>query len=177
VWPRARPSWPRAGSGGTPQASGGPTGQPAPPESATPGTVADALVLLALALRAGAGLGEALEETAARCDGAVRAHLRAVAAARRWGCSDTEAWAYAPSVWGPAAHAWHVATVAGAGPADLIEQAAAGIREREDRRLEGATARAGVLLVMPLALCFLPAFACTAVIPVVLVLAQSLLGP
>lgn len=143
---------------------------------ATPHDVADALALLALALRSGMGQSEALERVAQVSDGAVAAHLRAVTAALRWGRPSGEAWAYAPAAWGPAAMAWQVAERAGAGPAQLIEDASWRIREREDRRLETAGARAGVRLVLPLGLAFLPAFACTAVIPVVLALGQSVLG-
>ena len=143
---------------------------------ATPHDVADALALLALALRSGMGQSEALERVAQVSEGPVAAHLRAVTAALRWGRPSGEAWAYAPVTWGPAAMAWQVAERAGAGPAQLIEEASWRIREREDRRLETAGARAGVRLVLPLGLAFLPAFACTAVIPVVLALGQSVLG-
>jgi len=139
--------------------------------------VADALALLALVLRSGVGQSEALERVAQVSEGPVAAHLRAVTAALRWGRPSGEAWAYAPAAWGPAALAWQVAERAGAGPAQLIEEASWRIREREDRRLETACARAGVRLVLPLGLAFLPAFACTAVIPVVLALGQSVLGP
>lgn len=144
---------------------------------ATPHDVADALTLLALALRSGMGQSEALERVAHLSEGPVAAHLRAVTAALRWGRPSGEAWAYAPAVWSPAAMAWQVAERAGAGPAQLIEDASWRIREREDRRLETACARAGVRLVLPLGLAFLPAFACTAVVPVVLALGQSVLGP
>jgi len=144
---------------------------------ATPHDVADALALLALVLRSGVGQSEALERVAQVSEGPVAAHLRAVTAALRWGRPSGEAWAYAPAAWGPAALAWQVAERAGAGPAQLIEEAAWRIREREDRRLETAGARAGVRLVLPLGLALLPAFACTAVIPVVLALGQSVLGP
>ena len=144
---------------------------------ATPHDVADALALLALALRSGMGQAEALERVAQVSEGPVAGHLRAVMAALRWGRPSGEAWAYAPAAWGPAAMAWQVAERAGAGPAALIEDASWRIREREDRRLEAAGARAGVRLVLPLGLAFLPAFACTAVIPVVLALGQSVLGP
>ena len=143
---------------------------------ATPHDVAHALALLALALRSGMGQSEALERVAQVSEGPVAGHLRAVTAALRWGRPSGEAWAYAPAAWGPAAMAWQVAERAGAGPAQLIEEASWRIREREDRRLETAGARAGVRLVLPLGLAFLPAFACTAVIPVVLALGQSVLG-
>jgi Flp pilus assembly protein TadB len=151
--------------------------RPQATRQATPHDVADALALLALALRSGMGQPEALERVAHLSEGPVAAHLRAVTAALRWGRPSGEAWAYAPAAWSPAAMAWQVAERAGAGPAQLIEDASWRIREREDRRLETAGARAGVRLVLPLGLAFLPAFACTAVVPVVLALGQSVLGP
>jgi Flp pilus assembly protein TadB len=139
--------------------------------------VADALVLLSLALRSGMGQREALERVAQTSEGDVAAHLGSVAAALRWGQPAPRAWAFAPAAWRPAALAWEVAERAGAAPAQLVEEAAWRIREREDRRLQAAAARAGVRLVMPLGLAFLPAFACTAVVPVVLALAHTVLGP
>jgi pilus assembly protein TadC len=139
--------------------------------------VADALVLLSLALRSGMGQREALERVALASDGQVAGHLRSVAAALQWGRPGREAWGYAPAVWRPAALAWELAEAAGAAPAQLVEEAAWRIRDGEDRRLQAAAARAGVRLVLPLGLAFLPAFACTAVVPVVLALAHTVLGP
>jgi Flp pilus assembly protein TadB len=139
--------------------------------------VADALVLLALALRSGMGQREALDCVARTCDGAVAGQLRAVSAALRWGRPSEEAWAYAPAVWRSAALAWQVSEVTGAGPAQLVEDASWRLRDREDRRLEAAGLRAGVRLVLPLGAAFLPAFACTSVIPVVLALGQRVLAP
>ena len=46
--------------------------------------------------------------------------------------------------------------------------AASRMREAEVRRVEAAVSRAGVLLVLPLGLCFLPGFVGTTVGPVVL---------
>lgn len=161
--PRGRWPWPASTSATTPPA--------------TPHGVADALVLVSLALRSGMGQREALERVAQASDGKIADHLRSVAAALRWGQPVHEAWGYVPAVWRPAALAWEVAETAGAGPAQLVEEAAARIREREDRRLQAAGARAGVRLVLPLGLAFLPAFACTAVVPVVLALAHTVLGP
>jgi Flp pilus assembly protein TadB len=139
--------------------------------------VADALVLLALALRSGMGQRESLECVARACDGAVARQLRAVSAALRWGRPSQEAWAYAPAIWRPAALAWQVSETTGAGPAQLVEDASWRIRDREDRRLEAAGGRAAVRLVLPLGAAFLPAFACTSVIPVVLALGQRVLAP
>lgn len=146
------------------------------PPGATPGEVADALALLALALRAGIGQEEALARVADGSSGAVRTSLRSVTAALRWGRPPAEAWGYAPAVWQGAALAWQVAATAGAPPADLVEGASQRLREEESRRVERAIATTGVLLVLPLGLAFLPAFACTAVVPVVLALTRSVLG-
>ena len=151
--------------------------RPALPASdpATAYAVADALLLLSLALRSGMGQREAIAEVGRGCEGAVAAHL-AVAAALSWGYSLEEAWGLHPSAWQPAASGGQVAEATGAGPAQLVEDASWRVREREDRRLEAAGARAGVRLVLPLGLAFLPAFACTTVIPIVLALGQRVLG-
>jgi pilus assembly protein TadC len=57
----------------------------------------------------------------------------------------------------------------------MLERVAERSRLAEDRAAERRAARAGVLLVLPLGFGFLPAFACTAVIPVVLALAHGVL--
>jgi len=135
--------------------------------------VADTLVLLALALRAGLGLTEALDEVRPGAGDEVARDLAAVVAALRWGRPAREAWSYAGEVWRPAELAWVVAEETGAAPASLVEQAAHRLREDLERQREQRAARAGVLLVLPLGLGFLPAFACTAVVPVVVALART----
>lgn len=138
--------------------------------------VADALVLISLALRAGLPLVEALDHVQGASTGRVRAELAAVVAALRWGRPAHEAWSYAGPGWRAAALATHLSEHTGAAPAALIERAAMRLREERERERERAAARAGVLLVLPLGLGFLPAFACTAVVPVVLNLASSVLS-
>jgi Flp pilus assembly protein TadB len=138
--------------------------------------LADTLTLLALAMRSGTGALEALESVARVAKPVVREQLRAVAAAGHWGVDPSRIWDYAPGSWEPARTAWSIATAAGAPPAGLLEQAAERIRDVEVRRLESAAARTGSLLVLPLGCAFLPAFACTTVVPIVVVLASSLLG-
>lgn len=137
---------------------------------------ADALVLLAVALRAGRGTAEAIEETADVAGGVAGRQLRVVAAAMRWDRTPEEAWAYAHPVWRPAALALTVAHRTGAPPAAAVLGAAARIREDARRRQEAAAAKAGVMLVVPLGLLFLPAFVCTAVVPVVAALAGRALS-
>lgn len=173
VAPRGRHRPPR----GVPQTLRTPPAGSVRRQRATSYDVADAMVLLSLALRSGMGQQEALERVAGSDPGAVAAHLRTVAAALRWGQPSRAAWAHVPGAWRPAALAWEVAERAGAAPAQLVEDASWRVRDAEDRRLQGAAARAGVGLVLPLGLAFLPAFACTAVVPVVLAIAHTVLGP
>ena len=143
---------------------------------AAPDEVADALVLISLALRAGLPLIEALHHVQAASTGRVRAELAAVVAALQWGRPANEAWSYAGPGWRSAALATHLSEQTGAAPAALIERAAGRLRDERERQRERAAARAGVLLVLPLGLGFLPAFACTAVVPVVLNLASGVLS-
>jgi tight adherence protein B len=140
------------------------------------GALADALVLIALAMRAGLGLAETLTTVGQASVGAVRRDLGAVVAALRWGRSTADAWTYAGPRWRPAALAWHLAAETGAAPADLIERSAARLREEQELAAQRRAARAGVFLVLPLGLGFLPAFACTAVVPVVMALAAGVVA-
>jgi pilus assembly protein TadC len=140
------------------------------------GEVADALVLLALALRAGLGLAEALHEVQAGSRGRVRRDLASVVAALQWGKPAPEAWAFASPVWRQVAQAWEVAVQTGSAPAEQVELVAQRLRDAQERDREHRAARAGVLLVLPLGFGFLPAFVCTAVVPVVLAVASGVLG-
>lgn len=141
------------------------------PELAVP----DVLDLLALALQAGASTLGALRMTADRLPGAAGQELRAVAAALEWGMPDEAAWAAAPPRWEPAGRALRLAARAGVPPAELLRQAASDARREHLDRVETATARLGVRLVLPLGLAFLPGFVLTTVIPVILALASSLI--
>ena len=157
----------------------GPGTLPAP--AAAPRTVpmvdvANAIDLLALALRGGVGLLEAVEAVGARLEAPLGAHLLTVAAAQRWGVESLEAWASVPSAWQPAARALRMAATAGIAPADVLAQASQEIRRAEEQRLEVATARLGVRVVLPLGLLFLPAFVLTTVVPIVMALAAQVLG-
>lgn len=138
--------------------------------------VADTSVLLALALRSGRGLAQALDEVAGVVSAGAAEDLSRVGAALRWGRPMGEAWGYARAVWGPTATAFVVADAVGAPSAQVLLDAATTVRETESRRLEQAGGTAAVMLVLPLGLCFLPAFIATAVIPLVAVLVGTQLG-
>ncbi len=171
AWPPGSPGSPGPGPRGA-----GPGGSTWQAVDDTVYAAADALTLLAVVLRAGLGPVEALEAVADRVGGPAGQDLLVVAAAHRWGEDPAAAWAHVGEVWRPAALAWQAALLAGAAPASLIEAAAERLRHDEDRRIEVSLQRAGVLLVLPLGLAFLPGFVCTTVVPVVLHLAVGLVG-
>lgn len=139
-------------------------------------SVASALDLMALALSSGVPLVLAVEEVATRSGPVVAAHLRRVVAALRWGVEDAAAWDGLPDVWRPAGHAVALAGMAGVPPGGLLARAAADVRRAEQRRIEEAAGRLSVLVVIPLGLCFLPAFALLTVVPVIAALAGDLLA-
>jgi len=135
---------------------------------ATIDEAAASLSLVAAALRSGVGAVDALEAVAAVDPGPAGRELAVVAAAHRWGQLPDEAWGHVGPGWAAARVAWHAAHTAGAAPAGLLAAAAERMRVEESRRVEAAVNRAGVLLVLPLGVCFLPGFVATTVAPVVL---------
>lgn len=145
-------------------------------EPLTVDALANATVLLALALRSGRGVTEALDEVARLSGPAVGRDLGRVTAALRWGRSTEEAWSYASSAWRPVAVAMALAQECGSSAGDVLLDAAGALREDEGRQQEAAAGRASVLLVLPLGLCFLPAFIATGIVPLVSVLLTRQLG-
>lgn len=140
-----------------------------PPEDVTVSTVEDvaqAAALLALAMHGGTSLTAALERVSELTRGQVRADLRTVLAAERWGMPAEDAWGSLAPVWTPAALAWRAAQRAGVPPSSLLVSAARRIRERESHEQQRRMQRAAVLLVLPLGGLFLPGFVATTVIPV-----------
>ncbi|WP_116112378.1 type II secretion system F family protein [Austwickia chelonae] len=149
------------------------------PKQAAPSVedVATTCELVALALSAGAGVGEALEAVARDAPPQVQRALVAVVAGRRWGLPEEQVWAFPGERWAPLVRALHLAEAAGVPPSGPLRQAAADLRVGSTHRLEVATARLRVKIVLPLGLCFLPAFVLTSVVPVVLALATRLAQP
>lgn len=137
--------------------------------------VPEVLDHLALALSGGAGVVPALCDVAQRLPDPARAELLSVAAAMQWGVDDAAAWAQAGPRWAPARSTLQLAAHAGVPPAGLLRAAATDLRVASHARIETATARLAVHLVLPLALAFLPAFVLTTVVPIVLALAAELL--
>ncbi len=136
--------------------------------------VPEALELLALAMSGGADLHGALRQVARAIGGEQGRELASVAAGLAWGLDDAVVWDLVPPRWEPARRAVQLAGTAGVPPAGLLRDAAADLRRDALARVETATARLSVRLVVPLGLAFLPAFVLTTVVPVVLALAGGL---
>lgn len=145
------------------------------PAAETAVSVAVAVELLALALTSGVPLTVALEAVAGRSGPIVAAQLRQVSAALQWGVEGAKAWEGLPRLWQPVGAAIALAAQVGMPAAGLLGEAASNIRAQEQQLLQERTARLGVLIVLPLGGCFLPAFAALTVLPVVGVIAAGVL--
>jgi Flp pilus assembly protein TadB len=135
------------------------------------------LDLLSVCLRAGMPLVAALETVADALPGPYSADLRVVAGLQRLGAAPAGAWAELADDPDLAPVTRAVARSAESGS----RLAAAFDRLAADRRAALATAglararTAGVVAMAPLGLCFLPAFVCLGIVPVVLSLAAQVL--
>lgn len=175
--------------GGTPPARGGVAGTSGrtarrrvaaargrPATAAGPADPALLLDLVAVALAAGAPVPAALAAVGAAWQGpageAVLRAARALALGTPW----EVAWAGAPRAARAVGDALGPSWSAGASPVPLLRAAAD--RSRAARRAAARTAagRLGVRLVLPLGLCFLPAFVLLGLVPVVVSLASGLFG-
>ncbi len=136
-----------------------------------------ALDLLAASLQSGAPLSVAVEAVAAALPGVLGDRLAGVAVALRLGASVEQAWAEleADNDLRPVARAVVRAADTGSSLSPVVRQLAAEQRDRDRRAAEADARRAGVLIVAPLGLCFLPAFLLIGVVPLVLSLASMAL--
>lgn len=174
-----RRSWQRRGPGrwrGRAAGSGGGPAAAASRRHASEAEVGSALALLALAYRSGLPTWDVLDAVADGLAGAAASDLRQVAAALRWGATESEAWGSVGASWSPAARAVAVAHQAGVPPGRMLLAASDDLRAAELERLEVSAARVGVRLVAPLGLVLLPAFCLTTVAPLVVALAGDLLA-
>jgi pilus assembly protein TadC len=136
------------------------------------------LDLLAACLSGGAPPVEAVAAVAAAFPGPCGQRLLRVASALRLGSPPAEAWAALGSgrdAAGAAARALTRAAEGGAPVAAAVARVAADARRRQEAETSRRAARAGVLAVLPLGTCFLPAFVLLGVVPAVVGLAAPLL--
>lgn len=135
------------------------------------------LDLLSSALGSGAGIPRALEATGDALGGPDRVILRGAASALLLGASWDAAWAGTGERFAHVAEALQPAWVHGAAPRDALRLAGVRIDQDARTRARTAAARLGVHLVLPLGVCFLPAFVLIGLVPVLLSLGAGVLGP
>jgi Flp pilus assembly protein TadB len=148
-----------------------------PPQPAIDGA-AVALVadLVAGCLTAGTLLDDAIDAAGEATEGALGERCRAVATALRAGASPERAWAgwlADPRLAAIARTAVRTAH-SGAATAEELRRTAARLRVQRKAALQQRVRQASVWVVVPLGLCFLPAFVLVAVVPLVVGLLPSL---
>lgn len=126
--------------------------------------------LLAVALRAGAPAERAAAAVAEALPGPLGDRLARVGRALSLGAIPSRAWAELAPVTGGARLARAAVRSAehGSALADSLSRLAGDLRADRTIAVEAAGRRAGVLIVLPLGLCFLPAFVLAGLVPVVL---------
>jgi len=127
-----------------------------------------AVDLLVATVRAGAPPDAALAAVGEALGGPLGERFSRVATALRAGVQPAGAWSYLTDVPGspPLVRAVLRSTDSGAALAATLSRAADDLRAVRASRAEAAVARAATLSVLPLGLCFLPAFLLTGVVPV-----------
>jgi pilus assembly protein TadC len=144
--------------------------------SAEPTRLAGAWDLLAACLRAGLPVASATRAVADDIPGAEGQALRRVAELLALGADPDTAWQPALATPGTLTLARSARRTAhsGAAMAAAVVELADQLRASAADRIEERTQRVGVLITAPLGLCFLPAFFCLGVLPVVIGLAGRL---
>ncbi len=132
--------------------------------------------LLAACLRAGLPVPTAVAAIAADLPDDSGRALRATADLLAMGADPVDAWAPAlacPHTAALARGARHTAR-SGSALADVVGTLAGSVRDSANDTAEARAQRAGVLIAAPLGVCFLPAFICLGIAPVVAGLADRL---
>ena len=126
--------------------------------------------LLAAALRAGAPVDRAVSAVAEVLGGPLGERLDRVARSLRLGADPPEAWSHLAGITG--ADRLIAAAIRSSASGGALSGACTRLADdlRADRAIaaEAAARRAGVLIVLPLGLCFLPAFLLAGLVPVVI---------
>ena len=134
--------------------------------------------LLATCLSSGAPPADALQTVAEASSGPLADRLRRVADALQLGADPTDAWGHVRvgDPLAPLGRAFIRSAATGAHIAETVTAVADDQRRVARWAAEAAARRAGVLAVGPLALCFLPAFVLTGVVPVIVAVAGDVLN-
>ena len=132
--------------------------------------------LLAVCLAAGTPIGAAVAAVAASVPGPLGSRLAHVGALYRLGAAPRQAWSSAPPPVEPLARVLVRAGESGSGVVPALQRLAADLRAAQRGAVEASVRRAGVWVLAPLGLCFLPAFLCLGVVPMVLGIAADVFG-
>lgn len=124
--------------------------------------------LLAVCLAAGVPVSGAVAEVGRADPGPVGDQLRRVAALYRLGAEPRRAWEEVPEELAGLGRALVRSGESGAALAPALRSLAADGRAAARTEAEAAVRRAGIWVLAPLGACFLPAFLCLGVVPLVL---------
>ncbi len=145
-----------------------------------PFDTAAAYDMFAVCLRSGLPVSSAAEIAAEGAPAAVAEPMQRAAELLAMGADPESAWAFDRGTDDPSfadlASLARRASRAGASLADGVTDLAAQMRRVEADRAVEAAEKAGVKVSGPLGLCFLPAFVCLGIVPVVIGLASGMLG-
>ncbi|WIM96808.1 type II secretion system F family protein [Actinoplanes oblitus] len=132
--------------------------------------------LLAAALRAGAPVDRAAAAVADALGGPLGARLHRTARSLRLGGTPAEAWAHLSGVTGAErlVSAAVRSSASGGALAGALDRLAGDLRADRLAAAEAAAQRAAVLIVVPLGLCFLPAFLLAGLVPSLLAVLDGL---
>ncbi|TFV64104.1 type II secretion system F family protein [Geodermatophilus sp. DF01-2] len=132
--------------------------------------------LLAVCLDAGLPVGGALGAVSTALPGPLGPELATVAGLYRLGASPRRAWSDVPAELGVLGRVLVRAGESGSTAVPALRSLAADARAEERSRADAAVRRAGVWVLAPLGACFLPAFLCLGVVPLVLGIAADVFG-
>jgi pilus assembly protein TadC len=132
--------------------------------------------LLAVCLAAGVPVPGALAAVGEADPGPLGGQLRRVASLYRLGAEPRRAWDDVPGELGGLGRTLVRAGESGAAVVPALRSLAADARATERLETEAAVRRAGIWVLAPLGACFLPAFLCLGVVPLVLGIAGDVFG-
>ena len=132
--------------------------------------------LLAVCLAAGVPVAGALSAVGEALPAPLGARLAGVAALYRLGAEPRRAWAEAPAELAALGRVLVRTGESGSAVVPALRSLAADSRATARAAAEAAVQRAGVWVLAPLGLCFLPAFVCLGVVPLVLGIAGDVFG-
>lgn len=132
--------------------------------------------LLAVCLAAGTPIGPAVAAVAVAVAGPLGEQLEHVGSLYRLGAAPRQAWSGVPSGVSPLARVLVRAGESGSSVVPSLQRLAGDLRTVQRGAVEAAVRRAGVWVLAPLGVCFLPAFLCLGVVPMVLGIAADVFG-